>query len=66
MGAIPELPENRREKSPGGRMESRAKLLGHPIHQMLVPFPFGLLSMGVIFDVIHLVTGYSTFVTVSY
>jgi uncharacterized membrane protein len=47
-------------------MESKAKLLGHPIHQMLVPFPFGLLAMGVIFDIIHLITGYSTFVTVSY
>jgi uncharacterized membrane protein len=47
-------------------MESRAKLLGHPIHQMLVPFPFGLLATGVIFDIIYLVTGYATFVTVSY
>jgi uncharacterized membrane protein len=27
-------------------MESRAKALGHPIHQMLIPFPFGLLSTG--------------------
>jgi uncharacterized membrane protein len=31
-------------------MESRAKLLGHPIHQMLVVFPLGLLAMAVIFD----------------
>ena len=35
-------------------MESRAKALGHPIHQMLVPFPFGLLATAVIFDVIYL------------
>ena len=33
-------------------MESRAKILGHPIHQMLVPFPLGLLGMAAIFDVI--------------
>ena len=31
-------------------MESRAKLLGHPIHPMLVVFPLGLLGMAVIFD----------------
>lgn len=35
-------------------MESRAKALGHPIHQMLIPFPFGLLSTAVIFDIISL------------
>jgi uncharacterized membrane protein len=33
-------------------MESRAKLLGHPIHQMLIVFPLGLLAMAVIFDAI--------------
>jgi len=37
-------------------MESRAKLLGHPIHQMLIPFPFGLLATALIFDIIHLIT----------
>ena len=35
-------------------MESRAKLLGHPIHQMLIVFPLGLLAMAVIFDLIAL------------
>jgi uncharacterized membrane protein len=38
-------------------MESRAKLFGHPIHQMLIVFPLGLLAMALVFDVIHLVTG---------
>jgi uncharacterized membrane protein len=33
-------------------MESRAKLLGHPIHQMLVVFPLGLLAMAVVFDLL--------------
>ncbi|HEX8502934.1 MAG TPA: DUF2231 domain-containing protein [Pyrinomonadaceae bacterium] len=37
-------------------MESRAKVLGHPAHQMLIPFPFGLLATAVIFDVIYLFT----------
>ena len=38
-------------------MESRAKALGHPIHQMLIPFPFGLLSTAVIFDIVYLFVG---------
>ena len=38
-------------------MESRAKLFGHPIHQMLVPIPFGLLAMAVVFDLVALVLG---------
>jgi uncharacterized membrane protein len=33
-------------------MESRAKLLGHPIHQQLIVFPLGLLATAVAFDVI--------------
>lgn len=36
-------------------MESRAKFLGHSLHQQLIPFPFGLLATAVIFDVLHLV-----------
>lgn len=38
-------------------MESRAKALGHPIHQMLIPFPFGLLATSVIFDIVYLFVG---------
>jgi uncharacterized membrane protein len=37
-------------------MESRAKLLGHPIHQMLIVFPLGLLATSVAFDVIWFAT----------
>ena len=33
-------------------MESRAKLLGHPIHQMLIVFPLGVLAMSLVFDLI--------------
>lgn len=37
-------------------MESRARLLGHAIHPMLIVFPLGLLATAVIFDVIYLAT----------
>jgi uncharacterized membrane protein len=37
-------------------MESRAKLFGHPIHQMLIKFPFGLLLMAVVFDLVAIAT----------
>jgi uncharacterized membrane protein len=47
-------------------MESKAKALGHPIHQMLIPFPFGLLATAVIFDLVYLLWGNPTMVTVSY
>jgi uncharacterized membrane protein len=38
-------------------METRFKLLGHPVHPMLIVFPLGLLSTAVIFDLLYLVTG---------
>jgi uncharacterized membrane protein len=38
-------------------MESRAKLLGHPIHPMLIPFPLGLLGTAVIFDLLAVFAG---------
>jgi uncharacterized membrane protein len=38
-------------------MQSRAKLFGHPIHQMLVVLPLGLLVMAVLFDLMDAVTG---------
>ncbi len=47
-------------------MESKAKALGHPIHQMLIPFPFGLLATAVIFDVIPLVRGNPAMATVAF
>jgi uncharacterized membrane protein len=37
-------------------MESRAKLFGHPIHQMLIVLPLGVLAMSLIFDLIALLT----------
>ncbi|MFN2531800.1 MAG: DUF2231 domain-containing protein [Pyrinomonadaceae bacterium] len=47
-------------------MESKVKALGHPIHQMLIPFPFGLLATAVIFDIVYLLWGNPTMLTVSY
>ncbi len=37
-------------------MESRAKLLGHPLHSILIPFPLGLLITSLVFDVVYLLT----------
>jgi uncharacterized membrane protein len=47
-------------------MESRAKFLGHPVHQMLIVFPLGLLATAVVFDVIHLAGAGTTMTIVSY
>jgi len=48
-------------------MESRAKLLGHPVHQMLIVLPAGLFITAAVFDVLHLVRGTSgPWATVSY
>jgi uncharacterized membrane protein len=37
-------------------MESKAKILGHPIHPVLIVFPLGLLATSVIFDIVALVS----------
>lgn len=47
-------------------MESRAKLLGHPIHPMLIVFPLGLLATAVIFDILHMIFDVDAFHVVSY
>ncbi|MER7418826.1 DUF2231 domain-containing protein [Micromonospora peucetia] len=38
-------------------MESRLKVLGHPLHPMLVMFPVGLLVTAVLFDLVDTVGG---------
>ena len=40
-------------------MESRAKLFGHPIHQMLIVFPLGLLAMSLVFDLLARIAGWT-------
>jgi len=47
-------------------MESRLKLLGHPIHPMLIVLPLGLFSISVLFDVLYLITGSDEFADVAY
>jgi uncharacterized membrane protein len=47
-------------------MESRAKLLGHPIHPMLIVFPLGLLATAVAFDVVAMVQGNQSWFHISF
>src|ERR1041384_6352411 len=55
VGSLEPLRELRVEKELV--MQSKARFLGHPIHQMLVVFPLGLLATAVIFDLITLGSG---------
>lgn len=47
-------------------MESKARLFGHPVHQMLVVFPLGLLGASVVFDLLALGMSYSLMAVVAY
>ena len=47
-------------------MESKAKVMGHPIHPILVPFPLGLLTTSVVFDVVHLLAGGAKWAEISF
>ncbi len=47
-------------------MESRAKLFGHPIHPMLIPFPLGLLATSLAFDLVRLLAGGEPWAEVAY
>lgn len=47
-------------------MESRARFLGHSIHQSLVAFPVGLLATAVILDLIAIFGRYPTAVVAAY
>jgi uncharacterized membrane protein len=47
-------------------MESRARLFGHPIHQMLIVFPLGLLATAVIVDFVYFAGDSLIFAEMSY
>jgi uncharacterized membrane protein len=47
-------------------MESKAKLLGHPIHPMLIVFPLGLLATAVAFDIVGLVQNDASWFHISF
>lgn len=47
-------------------MESKVKLMGHPVHPMLIVFPLGLLASAVAFDVIYYLTDRPGIASVSF
>lgn len=47
-------------------MESGVRVMGHPVHPILVPFPTGLLTTSVIFDIVHLLTGGARWAEISF
>ena len=47
-------------------MEAKAKILGHPIHQMLIVFPLGLLATSLFFDIAYLITNRGELARVAY
>ena len=47
-------------------MESRAKFLGHSLHQIMIVFPLGLLVTSVLFDVIGALSGKAEMYRVAY
>src|SRR5215203_5577797 len=47
-------------------MRAKARLLGHPIHQMLIVFPLGLLATSLFFDIAHLSSGNPQWALISY
>ena len=47
-------------------MRSKARLFGHPIHQMLIVFPLGLLATSFIFDLVFLATDSARFADISF
>ncbi len=47
-------------------MKARAQFLGHPVHQMLIVLPLGLLSGVIIFDLLHLLFQNAQWVAVAY
>ena len=47
-------------------MEARAKLLGHPIHQMLIPIPLGLFTVAVLIDIASLFADVGVLIQVSF
>jgi predicted membrane protein DUF2231 len=52
--------------STAGTIELVPVLLGHPIHQMLIAFPLGLLSMANVFDLVAIATNTSYWAEVAY
>ena len=70
-GSVGSEPAPRGDTTPSpagtnGHTGSRAKFLGHAVHQQLIPFPLGLLGTAVIFDILYLVTDREKLADVAY
>src|SRR5918911_1257268 len=47
-------------------MESKTKVLGHPLHPQMINFPLGLLTWATVADILYLLTRNNRFATLSY
>ena len=47
-------------------MDSKIKVLGHPVHQTLIVLPLGLFAAAVVFDVVHAFGDDATMAVVAY
>jgi uncharacterized membrane protein len=47
-------------------MKATARLFGHPIHQMLIVFPLGVLGMSFFFDIAYMITKRSELETAAF
>ena len=47
-------------------MDSKIKVLGHPVHPTLIVLPLGLFAAAVVFDIIHAFGGAPTMAVVAY
>lgn len=47
-------------------MRTRARVLGHPIHQMLIPIPLGMFLVAAVLDIVQRVTDAGWIPTVSF
>jgi uncharacterized membrane protein len=53
---IEKMPRSAAVGLEGGARGEQGQDKGHPIHPILIPFPLGLLTTSVVFDVVHLLT----------
>jgi uncharacterized membrane protein len=47
-------------------MKARAQILGHPVHQMLIPIPVGLFITAAVLDIVAMIAGWRLLTFVSF
>lgn len=47
-------------------MKARAQILGHPVHQMLIPIPLGLFVTAAVLDIVATIAGWRFLTVVSF